>query len=114
VIAGNNVERDCQPIDRRLHQPVLVFGTVIGIVARQHGKVYAVSEVVVGVFDQREKVAIILLIRLSNMKVAEVKPAEDTGIVELQPGRNLLTVAAAGHFRLRQDCSVAIKSAGGR
>ena len=79
---------------------MLVFNAVVGIVARRHGKVYAVPEVVVGVFDQREKVAIILLIGLRNMKVAEVKPAEDTGIVELQPGGNLLTVAAAGHFRL--------------
>src|SRR5882724_883747 len=80
--------------------------------AWQHGKVYVAGKVTVRVFDEREKVVMILLMCLGDVEVAEVDPAQNTGVVYARPVMNpLLTIephldkSPPGHSPVLLCCS---------
>src|SRR6201986_5078875 len=77
MITRQDVQRDSQPVHRRPHQLELCLGAVVGVVARQHGKTDAATEVTIGDIDECLEVAIVLLTLPRDMPVAEMYPAQD-------------------------------------
>ena len=61
VVARQDVQRDRESLDRRAHQTKLVFGAIVGVVAGQDCKTDPLSETSVGLVDQRQEVAMVLL-----------------------------------------------------
>jgi hypothetical protein len=51
-------------------------GSLIGVVAGKDREVHAPGEILVGGIDERQKVPVVLFLRLRDVRVAEVQPTQ--------------------------------------
>jgi hypothetical protein len=88
MIARQNMQWDAQPTGRTPHQAELLLRPVVRVVAGQHGKVDVTCKMGVDVLDEREEVAVVLLIFACDVQVTEVNPAQHRTICFSRHGRH--------------------------
>ena len=76
MVTGSRFQRNLQTIDRAAFGSILLLGAVVRIVAGENGEVDVPGNVSVRVVDEREKIAIVLLILGGDVQISEVQPTD--------------------------------------
>ncbi len=101
VVAGDDPQRQAQPVERRAHQAVLLRRAVVGVVAGQEGEVERAREVPRLVHDPLQREAPVR-VRGVHVQVADVEPGQRCPVrVRVWFGQGGLHGLAAALMRCR-------------